>query len=148
MVPGVALWAYGLPANLDAALARNAASVIASIDATLLGFLVSSAALLYAVANTRLVRNLQRTGHFTAVVRDLFIDSGAFLVALIVAMVCLLLPEKSSDPNAEEVILYLRLGLHTLIYFNAVAFLLLLPLGKQFWVLLTNLEPDGKGSLE
>ena len=141
------LWKFPLPEGLDAAVVRNAASVVASIDATLLGFLVSSAALLYAVANTRLVRNLQRTGHFTAVVRDLFIDSAAFLVCLLVAMVCLVLPDKAQGDGGAE-IQYLRMGVHVLMFCNAIAFLLLLPLAKQFWVLLTNLEPDGSGSLE
>src|SRR4051812_36875209 len=40
---------------------RNALGVVAGASATILGFLVSAGALLYAVANTRLARNLQRT---------------------------------------------------------------------------------------
>src|SRR4051812_12908200 len=52
---------------------RNAVGVIVSASATLLGFLVSAGALLYAVASTTLARNLQRTGHFSRLLEDLFV---------------------------------------------------------------------------
>lgn len=121
---------------------RNAVNVIAGVDATLLGFLVSAGALLYAVANTQLTRNLQRTGHFTKLVVDLFIDSSAFLAALLVAMACLFLPEKAPD------FVSLTTGVRALIFLNILSFLWLIPVGWKMWVLLTNLQPDNAGTLE
>jgi hypothetical protein len=116
---------------------RNAINVIAGVDATLWGFLVSAGALLYAVANTRLARNLQRTGHFNRLLVDLFLDSAAFLAALIATMFCLFLPEVNSLKEP-----LLPIGVWVSVFLNVVAFLLLLPVGWKFWILLTNLEPD------
>lgn len=118
---------------------RDAIGVLVGASATLLGFLVSSGALLYAVANTRLVKNLQRTGHFQKLLADLFIDATAFLVALIIGLVCLFLPATLLGENLTS---NLHAGLYALIFANTASYLLLLPVGYKMWVLLLNLEPD------
>jgi hypothetical protein len=123
---------------------RNAVNVLATASATLLGFLVSAGALLYAVANTRLVRNLQRTGHFNALLRDLFAAAGAFLIALLIALACLFLPKIWPGRQIEA----LLIGVEVLVFFNVVSYLLLLPVGWKMWVLLSNLQPEGGSGIE
>src|SRR5437016_1740825 len=86
---------------------RAAVNTLVGASATLLGFLVSAGALLYAVSNTTLARNLQRTGHFNRLLEDLFIAAGAFLVALMVGMLCLFLP---ATPFGEVGITKLGIG--------------------------------------
>lgn len=123
---------------------RNAVNVLAGASATLLGFLVSAGALLYAVANTRLARNLQRTGHFQGLLRDLFTDAGAFLIALLVGLVCLFLPMSSVG---ERTLTKLEAGVYALVFTNALAYLLLVPVGWKMWLLLSSLRPE-TGAIE
>lgn len=127
---------------------RSAVGVIASVDATLVGFLVSAGALLYAVANTRLIRNLQRTGHFGRLVHNLCVDAGAFLVALIISLVCLFLPAAPAIAIGSVTLTKLQFASYFLVFTNAVAFQLLLPVGWTMWLVLTNIEPDNPGTIE
>jgi hypothetical protein len=123
---------------------RNAINVLAGADATLLGFLVSAGALLYAVANTRLVRNLQRTGHFNLLLSDLFWNSGLFLVSLCVCVAGLFVVAPEAPAPADKLFAVTRVALGL----NVAAFLTLVPLGRNMWVLLANLKPDGGPGLE
>ncbi len=127
---------------------RSAVGVIASVDATLVGFLVSAGALLYAVANTRLVRNLQRTGHFGRLVHSLCVDAGTFLVALIISLVCLFLPAAPAITIGSITLTKLQFAIYFLVFTNAVAFQLLLPVGWTMWLVLMNIEPDNPGTIE
>lgn len=127
---------------------RNAVNVIAGIDATLLGFLISAGALLYAVANTRLVRNLQRTGHFGRLLRDLFIDAGGFLAALVIAVACLFVSDGPPIQIGTSSLTRLHEAIYVLVFANAIAFQLLIPVGWKMWLVLNNLEPDNPDTLE
>jgi hypothetical protein len=118
---------------------RNAVNVIAGTGATILGFLVSAGALLYAVSNTALVRNLQRTRHFHRLLEDLFICATAFLVALVVALTCLFLP---AVPFGATRFTKLDIGMLALVFSSVVAYLLLIPVGHKMWELLSNVSPE------
>lgn len=120
---------------------RNAVNVIAGTSATLLGFLVSAGALLYAVANTTLARNLQRTGHFQGLLDDLFVDATAFLAALLVGLTCLFLPDLAFPGSSAT---RLNVGIYVLVFANALAYLLLIPVGRKLWLLLSNIRPDSQ----
>jgi hypothetical protein len=124
----------------EGADARNAVNVIAGAAATVLGFLVSAGALLYAVANTTLARNLQRTGHFGSLLSDLFLAAAAFLIALVVALACLFLP--AARPG-EGVSSPLTLGVCVMVFFNALAYGFVVPVGRKMWLLLSSLVPEG-----
>ncbi|WP_395701243.1 hypothetical protein [Aquabacterium sp.] len=131
-----------IPLVADEGLLRGVVNTIAGSDATLLGFLISAGALLYAVANTRLVQNLMRTGHFNKVVGELFVAAGAFLVAVALGFACGLAPTQTSDgTQAFQVLMRLVVAA------NACAFLLLVPPARGLWVLLTSLEPEGGTAL-
>src|SRR5262245_45108406 len=80
---------------------RNAVNGLVSSSATLLGFLVSAGALLYAVANTTLARNLQRTGHFRDLLEDLFLAAACFLAALVLGLACLFFDADSATPKVS-----------------------------------------------
>ncbi len=116
---------------------RNAVNVVAGAAATILGFLVSAGALLYAVANTTLARNLQRTGHFNRLLADLFIAASCFLFALVVGLLALFL-----SPAKLEV------GIRAMVFANVLAYLLLIPVGQKLWLLLSNIAPEKPGRLE
>lgn len=126
-------------------LMRNAVNVITGVDGTILGFLVAAGALLYAVADTRLSRNLWRTGHFPQLLSDLFFDAGIFLVALIWGLACLFVPNVhvGSIPVST-----LEIGVLGMVFFNVVAFVLLIPVGHKMWLLLSNATPDNPDRLE
>lgn len=143
---GMALFVGQLDLADRTADLRNAVSVIAGASATLLGFLVSAGALLYAVANTRLAENLQRTGHFRLLLKDLFVAAGCFLIALLFGFVCLFLPVEAAI--GEHSLRTLELGVLTLVFLNVVAYAMLLPVGFKLWILLSNLGPEPGSPLE
>ena len=125
--------------------ARDAVGVVVGAAATMLGFLVSSGALLYAVANTRLVRNLERTGHFRGLLEDLFVDAALFLAATALGVACLFLPDAPWQDHSYSLF---RTGLHVLGFAFSLACIFLLPVGWKMWLLLSNLAPDDTQRLE
>lgn len=134
---GAALGFHHLEPSLTYLELKSAFGILISAAATILGFLVSAGALLYAVTNTSLVNNLQKTGHFKSLLGDLFLCAGFFLVAVVLGLVCLFLPEKSAGTYD-----ILGLGAAALIFVNAVAYLLMLPVGWKMWLLLTSIKPS------
>jgi hypothetical protein len=120
---------------------RNVANVLAGVNATLLGFLVSAGALLYAVANTTLARNLQRTGHFGRLLGDLFASAGLFLAALVWSVIGLFIPERVDGFAPGALMWHVLAGM---VFLNAAAFALLLPLGFKFWHVLVGLQPEDR----
>jgi len=101
----------------------------------LVGFLISAGALLYAVANTRLIQQLQKSGHFHKVLVDLFIAVVTFFLALgfsITALIPISWGAESAWPST-----LISIATHL----NIISFLLLIPVGWSFWILLTNLDP-------
>lgn len=120
-----------LPLETTSESIRGALSAIVGMDATMLGFLVSAGALVYAIAQTSLVQNLFRTGHLQKLLTALFIDAGLFLVALCGALLGLLMRLETD---------YLR----TLFALNAGALAGLIPVGYTMWHLLSSAGPSQK----
>lgn len=120
--------------------ARATAGTLVGANATLLGFLVSAGALLYAVSATTLAQNLMRTGHFQNLLKDLFLDSAAFLAAFVASLVCMFLPAVAPPHGALSP---LAQGLAVTGALTVLAVLLLLPVGRKLWLLLSNLSPGG-----
>ena len=148
-IASLSVWLlWGVDLNAGRIDLRNAVNVIAGVNATLVGFLVSAGALLYAVANTRLVRNLQRTGHFGRLLHNLFLAAGAFLVALVIAVVCLFVSDGPPVQIGATSLTKLQAAIYLLVFANAVAFQLLIPVGWKMWLVLTNLTPDNPETLE
>lgn len=84
----VGMWAsdlYGL-ADFTSDRLVNACGVVAQIAATMMGFLLAALAVLASVANMRLVRNMQRTGHYSVLLARLFISATLFFLLMVVAV--------------------------------------------------------------
>jgi len=125
----------------------NGLSVMTSSSATILGFLVSAGALLYAVANTTLARNLQRTGHFQRMLGDLFFCASTFLASLLIGFVCLFLSvSPSSEVSNSNIRFLVSSGAFVLV--SSYAYLMLIPLGYKMWLVLSNITPSRPGTLE
>lgn len=130
---GVGVWFAWpkLPVDVTDDNGRGVLSAIVGMDATMLGFLVSAGALVYAIAQTTLVQNLFRTGHLQKLLLALFLDAGLFLVALCGALVGLLIKPE---------LVFLRL----LVALNAAALAGLIPLGYTMWHLLISAGPSSQ----
>lgn len=124
------LWPH-LPVVTPEPDLRGLMTAIVGTDATMLGFLVSAGALVFAIAQTSLVQNLFRTGHLQRLLGALFLDAVLFLVALCGALLCLM---------TKLDIQYLRL----LVALNASALAGLIPVGYTMWNLLVAAGPKDK----
>lgn len=145
---GVAVFARLPPGSISPADLRSALGVLVGASASLLGFLVSAGALLYAVSNTTLARNLQRTGHFRSLLGDLFFCAGAFFFALLISGICLFIPTPSTTTPVALGFSALEIGLAVVVFSQLTAYLLLVPVGNKMWLLLSNIQPDNPGRLE
>lgn len=126
----------------DAETLRVVFSSSAAILATLLGFMVSAGALLYAVSNTRLARNTQRTGHFGSLLGDLFFSALALLIALTIATSGLFLASALLTTEQSSTTISCLVG------FVVVSLISLLPLGHKMWLLLSSIEPENTNRME
>lgn len=158
------MWLFGMLATVTAVFAgyysgewagrltsdqlTNAISSVVAVDATLLGFLVSAGALLYAVANTRIAANLQRMGHFSNIVTDMSHCALAFLVSLVGGMACLFVPRETGLVIEALGRSPAALAAQILLGANVIAFFLLMPVGRKMHLLLTNITPENPGKMD
>src|SRR5437899_2263891 len=63
-VLGYAGWHFEILNAFTGGELRNSVGVVAQIAATMLGFVLAALAILLTIAGTRLLRNMQRTGHY------------------------------------------------------------------------------------
>ena len=128
---------------------RSVLSALVGLDATLLGFMVSAGALLYAVANTRIAVNLQKSTHFQSVVNDLFVAATAFFLAILIGLAVVFLP---APPQKESTDAQFAISLATAARFflgcSVTALSLLIPVGVAMWGLLTSIRPENPTSLD
>lgn len=123
-------WYCGMLQLLAPADLRSAAGVIAQIGATMLGFVLASLSILATLANTRLVRNMQRTGHYRVLLRRMFGSVTAFGLITLAGLIFIFLPSVHF-PYA-----YLFIAL---IVFSV---LLLIDVLLKFWTVLHHLQPE------
>lgn len=62
-----------------------------SVSVTLLGFLLAALSILSALVNRRLVMNMQKTGHYEELTKDMFVTAAAYLVAMVLSLLALFL---------------------------------------------------------
>jgi len=116
--------------DLGEADSRVAAGIFAQIAATMLGFLIAALSILASISGHRLLRNMQRTGHYRVLLRGFFINSTAYALAMLAAFGALIF--KISFPWP------------VLIAFTFFSFanLLLIDIGWKLWLVLHNLTPE------
>lgn len=123
-------WYLDIFQQLDAATFRNAAGIVAQIGATMLGFVLAALAILATVVNTRLIRNMQRTGHYRVLLRRMFGAVAAFGFVTIAGLVFIFMP------TVQSIYVYPFIAL---ILFSV---LLLLDVSVKFWMVLHHLHPE------
>lgn len=110
---------------------RSAVGIGAQIAATMLGFLIAALSILASISGHRLLRNMQRTGHYQTLLRRLFWNSAAYGVAMVVAVAAVVMKGE----------LFNSLALVTLGCFT-FATMLLTDIAWRFWLVLSNLSPE------
>jgi len=129
----IAYWLIGACAVSDEAL-RQGASAVASVGATMLGFVLAILAILVSLADRRLIRNMHKTGHFRSLVSRLFSVAIYFGAVTVLALICLVL---------SDMILRTLLGVS--LGFTASSVLQLAIAGRTLWRVLERLAPpDGQ----
>lgn len=121
----------GLP-KVDPGLTSvtTAMGVLAQIAATMLGFMMAVLAILASIANTRLVRNMQRSGHFHQMLVRIFVDNIGFACLTLVALGISFRPDK---------VLVLAPWVVGITMFSATLFVSSL---VMLWQTLANLKPS------
>lgn len=73
----------------DLATLVSAAAAVAGVAGTMLGFMIAALAILASIAGMRLLRNMQRTGHYHVLLGRLFITSVFFALLLVTSLAAL-----------------------------------------------------------
>jgi heme A synthase len=109
---------------------RSAASMMAQISATLAGFLLTVLAVLATIVHTRLLRNMQKTGHFRFLLRCIFVNAGVFGVVVAIGMITVLW----NHPRTYMVLI--------LAFFALLGLFLLVGVFRKLWVVFSYLHTD------
>lgn len=88
----LAAWHYGAFANLQPADVRASLAVVSQIAATMLGFVLAALAILSTIAGSKLLRNMQKTGHYRVLLERMLSVTAAFGVLMTVSLVCIFVP--------------------------------------------------------
>ncbi len=104
--------------------------LLAQISATMLGFLLAALAILASITSTRLVRNMQKTGHYGVLLRQFFINAIAYMISMLVSLVAYWIH--------ANVLLPLLFATFSFLF----ACCLLADVGWRFWLVMTHLKPE------
>lgn len=119
---------YQVLATLQVPDARTGASVLAQLSGTMLGFVLAALAILTTLGNTTLVANMQRTGHFSVLLRRMFGSVLAFGLVTVAGSILLFVP------SLEIKWIYPLIG--TAIF----SVILLADVCRKLWLVLENLS--------
>lgn len=99
--------------------------VITGLTATLLGFIITVAALIFALIDRTLVKNLRATGHYDVLMRDATFCCLLLLISCVVSLACLIFPTES-----------VRNAFLTLLFFLSISFVYVFQSGRRFAMVL------------
>lgn len=120
---------FGFAPDLpDPAAVLGFAGSVASIAATMLGFMLAALAVLASISNTTLVNQMKQTGHYDDLLRTIFFGCVLFLLIASFGFALLF-----GAPRVPWLLAAL-LGLH------AAALVSLLDIGRKFHLVLYNLR--------
>lgn len=107
---------------------RTFAGVVASVSATMVGFLATVAALFYALSNTAVVQHLQARGLDKRIVFDLFAGTAVWLLSLLFSLVgC---APGDSVPTREFALIAASFSVSGVLVFGPIAY--------SMWLVLTH----------
>jgi len=118
-------WAPVLP---DQSAVLGFAGSVASIAATMLGFMLAALAVLASISNTTLVERMKKTGHYDDLLHTIFFGCTLFLAIALVGYSLLF-----GVPGSRWLLTFL-LGLHV------AALVSLMDIGRKFHLVLVNLR--------
>lgn len=72
---------------------RSIVSTFASVAGTLLGFVIAALSILTSVVDRRFIAKLRVTGHYDVLLHELYWTAASFLLAMVVSMGALFLPD-------------------------------------------------------
>lgn len=123
------LWKWSLfsAPRMNAQDLRTLLGLLAQVSATMLGFLLAAMAILASISGTRLIRNMQKTGHFSVLLHRFFVNTIAFGISMVIAIAASMLNVRIADGTI----------LSTSIFFFSC--LLLCDVGWRFWLVLTEI---------
>ena len=110
--------------------ARSFLGLLAQIAATMLGFLLAALAILASITGHRLIRNMQKTGHFKVLLNRCFANIIAYGVSTATALIAYVTNGNLIYGTFLSVVIFL------------FASLLLIDLGYRFALVLGHLTPD------
>lgn len=123
-------WHYDFFNSLGEPELRSVSSVIAQIGASMLGFILAALSVLTAVANTRLLRNMMRTGHYGVLLQRMYGCIVALGVVTVFALGFLFMP------TINNFLAYPLAGL------GILSTILVSDMLQKFWMVLSHLRPD------
>lgn len=110
--------------------AHNVVTLFAQISATMLGFLIAALSILASISGHRLLRQMQRLGHYRVLLRRFFINSTAFAAAMVAALVSIVFRDSNPFSTYSAFLLFV------------FATLLLVDIGYRLWLVMHNLTPS------
>lgn len=103
---------------------------IASIGATMLGFMLAALAILASISNTHLVRMMHETGHYVDLLHTLFLGALMMLSCAIYGFVIMF----GFTPGGK--------AFHGLVAVHFAALVSIFDVGRKYWLVLSNLQPE------
>ena len=88
-----AIWHYQLVDQLNPSDIKGGIGVIVQLAVTMLGFVLAALTVLATIAQTRLVRNMHKTGHYGVLLSRMFACLFMLGLVSIVGLILLFVPE-------------------------------------------------------
>lgn len=138
LLPSIAFVASAIASHLlgigitatDPAMLVSIGGTIASVGATMLGFLLAVLAVLASISHTHLVSMMRRSGHYDDLLYTVFYGCAGFFICLSIGIA---LTFGLCPPN----------WLRTLVVaVHVAAFVSLMDVGRKFWLVLANLREN------
>lgn len=123
------VWKWGLfsTPRMSVQDLRTLLGLLAQVSATMLGFLLAAMAILASISGTRLIRNMQKTGHFVVLLNRFFVNTIAFGASMVVAIAASMLNARIADGAVFSAGMFV------------FSCLLLCDVGWRFWLVLTEI---------
>ena len=96
----------------------------------MLGFMLAALAVVASITDTDLLKRMRGTGHYDALLQNLFAGAFLFLICAVLSLLILL------DVSLPAWVMSCLFGLHI------AALIVLLIVGWQFWLTLSNVHPS------